>query len=94
MRAVFFDIRLVKTDRRMVETDIVDKTKLSGAIVEMSDRYVIAKNVLRPSKPQRRGRNLDFGFEYFLVVVVARTQHHPVLSKSDWLIDNGMSLRV
>jgi hypothetical protein len=52
----------------------------------MSDRYVIAKNVPRPSEPQRRGRNLDFGFEYFLVAVVARTQHQPVLAKSDWLI--------
>jgi hypothetical protein len=30
----------------------------------MSDCYVIAKNVLRPSEPQRRGRNLDLRFEY------------------------------
>jgi len=70
----------------MVEANVADKTKLRGAIVEMSDRDVIAENVLRPSELQRRGSDLDFGFEYFPVAIVARTQHHPVLAESDWFV--------
>jgi len=70
----------------MVETNVAGKAKLGGTIVKMGDRYVIAENVLRPRKLQRRGRDLDFGFEYFLVVVVAGTQHHPVFAESDRLV--------
>jgi hypothetical protein len=70
----------------MVETDVAGKAKLGGAIVKMGDRYVIAENVLRPRELQRRGRDLDFGLEYFLIVVVAGTQHHPVFAESDRLV--------
>ncbi len=70
----------------MVETNGADKAKLGGPVGEMGGRHVIAENILRPGQLPRLGRDFDLGFEYLLVVVVARTQHHPVLAERDRLM--------
>ena len=75
-----------KAGRRMVETNVADKTKLGGAIGEMSGRHVIAETIPRPGKLPRLGRDFELGFEDLLVVIVARAQHHPVLAEGDRLI--------
>jgi hypothetical protein len=46
---------------------------------------MIAENIPRPEDLARRGRNFEFGLEHDLVIVVARTQHHPVLAERDRL---------
>jgi hypothetical protein len=42
------DIGCVKAGRRMVETNLADKTKLGGAFGELGSRNMIAETVLRP----------------------------------------------
>ena len=70
----------------MVETNVADKTKLGGPVGEKDDSHVIAKNILRRGKLARPGCDFELGFEYLLVVVVARTQHHAVLTEGDQLM--------
>jgi len=81
-----FYIGCAKVGRRMVETNIADKAKLAGPVCEMGGRHVIAKNIPHPGKLLRSGRNFELGLEYPLVVVISRTQHHPVLAEGDRLI--------
>jgi predicted N-formylglutamate amidohydrolase len=73
----------VKAQRRISDADIADKTKLGGPIVELRRRHVITEIVARPGELQRLGRDLDLGMEDFLIFVVARQQHHPVLAERD-----------
>ena len=67
----------------MVETNIAGEAKLAGPGVKMSDRHVIAETILRPGKLPRTGRDFELRFDDPLIVVVARTQHHPVLAECD-----------
>jgi hypothetical protein len=46
---------------------------------------MIAENIPRPGDLAWRGRNFEFGLEHDLVIIVARTQHHPVLAERDGL---------
>src|ERR1700685_2867696 len=72
-----------KLGRRMVETNSADKAKLAGPVVEMSGRHVIAEAVPRPSQLPRFWRDFEFRCDHLLIVVIARTQHHPVLAECD-----------
>ena len=80
-----FYIGCAKVGRCVVETNIADKAKLAGPVCEMGGRYVIAKNIPHPGKLLRSGCDFELGLEYLLVVVIARTQHHPVLAERDRL---------
>jgi N-formylglutamate amidohydrolase len=44
---------------------------------------MIAEYIPGPGELARPGRDFELGFEHFLVVVVARTQHHLVLAERD-----------
>src|SRR5580704_18409897 len=69
----------------MIETNAADKAKLAGPVVKMSGRYVIAEAIPRPSQLLRPGRNFEFCCNHLLIVVVAWTQHHPMLTECDRL---------
>jgi hypothetical protein len=45
---------------------------------------MIAEDILRPDQMTRLGRDFELRFEHFLVLVVARTQHHSMLAERDW----------
>src|SRR5580700_3181201 len=79
-------IGYAKAGRRMVETNSADKAKLAGPAAKMSGRHVIAEAVPRPSQLLRAGGDFEFRFNHLLIVVVARTQHHPVLAECDRLV--------
>jgi hypothetical protein len=72
-----------KVGGRMVEANIADKAKLAGPVGKMRGRHVIAEAIPRPSQLLRFWRDFDLGFDDLLIVVVARTQHHPVLAECD-----------
>ena len=80
------DIGCAEVGRRVVETHGAFEAKLRGAIRETGGRDMIAEDILRPGQLARLGRDFEFGFEHLLVVVVARTQHHPVLAERDRLL--------
>jgi hypothetical protein len=67
----------------VVETNSAFEAKLRGPLCETGGRDMIAEDILCPGKVTRLGRDFELGFEYLLVVVVARTQHHTVLAKGD-----------
>ena len=79
------DIGCVKAGRSMVETNVADKAKLGGAVGELGSRDMIAETVLRPGNLPRSGRDLELRFDYLLILVVARPQHHPVRAECDRL---------
>src|SRR5271166_190677 len=81
-----FYIGCAKVGRRVVETNIADKAKLASPVCEMGGRHVIAEAILRPGKLPRPWCDFELCFNYLLIVVVARTQHHPVLTEGDRLI--------
>jgi hypothetical protein len=70
----------------MVEKNTTLKAKLGSPLGERRSRYVIAKAIPRPGQLSRLWRDLKLGFEYLLIIVVAWTQHHPVLAKRDRLV--------
>src|SRR5580704_7224073 len=74
-----------KVGRRMVETNSADEAQLAGPVVKMCGRHVIAEAIPRPSQLLRPGRNFEFCCNHLLIVVVAWTQHHPVLTECDRL---------
>src|SRR5580693_9466173 len=67
----------------MVEANVADKAQLASPVVEMSGRHVIAEAVPRPSQLPRLWRDFEFRRNHLLIVVVAWTQHHPVLAECD-----------
>src|SRR5580704_699423 len=70
----------------MIETNTADKAKLAGPTAKLSGRHVVAEAIPRPGKVLRTGRDFELCFNDLLIVVVARTQHHPVLAECDRLI--------
>ena len=72
-----------KAGRRMVDTDVADKVKRSGAAGKLGNRHVIAEAIPRPGKSPRARRDFELRFNDLLIVIVARTQHHPVLAECD-----------
>src|SRR5271156_3913088 len=52
----------------------------------MHDRDVVAELISPPSEALRLRANLKFGLQNLLIVVVARTQHHPMLAEGDWFL--------
>ena len=80
------DIGCAEVGRRVVETNGAFEAKLRGPVRETGGRDMIAEDILRPGKLARLGCDFEFGFEHLLVVVVARTQHHPVLAERDRLL--------
>src|ERR1700722_16308833 len=75
-----------KAGRRMVETNSADKAQLAGPAAKMSGRHVIAEAVPRPGQLLRAGRDFELCLNHPLIVVVAWTQHHPVLAECDRLM--------
>ena len=80
------DIGCAEASRRVVDTNGAFEAKLRGPFCETGGRDMIAEDILRPGKLARLGRDFELGFEHLLVVVVARTQHHPVLAERDRLL--------
>ena len=77
------DIGGSEADRRVVEMNGAFEAKLAGSLRETGGRDMIAVDIPRPAQLARLGRDFELGFEHFLIVVVARTQHHPVLAERD-----------
>ena len=80
-----FYIGCAKVGRRMIETNTADNVKLAGPVAKMSGRHVIAEAIPRPGKLPGPGSDFEFRFNYPLIVVVAWTQHHPVLAERNRL---------
>src|SRR5208282_4012486 len=83
---IILDIDLAKAGGCVVQTDAADKTQLGGPFGEIRGRHVIAEAIPRPGKLPWRRRDFELRFKYLLVVIVARTQHHPVFAKGDRLM--------
>jgi len=77
------DIGLAEPGRRVVETNSAFEAKLRSSVFETGGRDMIAEDIPRPGEPARLRPDFEFGFEYLLVLIVARTQHHAVLAESD-----------
>ena len=75
------DIGGAEGRRHMVETNGALEMKLGSRLRETGGRDMIAENIPRPGDLARRWRDCELGFEHLLIVVVARTQHHPVLAE-------------
>jgi hypothetical protein len=52
----------------------------------MRDRNVIAELISTPSKLSRLRSNFKLGLQHLLVVIITRTQHHPMLAEGDRLM--------
>ena len=70
---------------------VLSKRSSEARLRETGGRDMIAEDIPRPGQLARLGRDVEFGFEHLLVVVVARTQHHPVLAERDRLPCSGRS---
>jgi hypothetical protein len=79
------DIGCVEAGRRVVDANGALEAKLRGSVRETGDCNVIAEEILRPGQLARFWSDFEFGFEHLLVVVITRTQHHPVLAECDRL---------
>ena len=79
------DIGCAEAGRRMVDMNGAFEAKLQGPVRETGGRDMIAEDIPRPGQLARLGRDFERGFEHLLVVVVARTQHHPVLAEGNGL---------
>src|ERR1700733_3100233 len=77
------NVGLAEAGRRVVETNSAFEAKLRRSIFETGGRDMIAEDIPRPGEFARPRRDFEFGFEYFLVLIVSRTQHHAVLAESD-----------
>ena len=77
------DVGLAEAGRRVVETNSAFEAKLRSSVFETGGRDMIAEDIPRPGEFARSRRDFEFGFEYFLVLIVSRTQHHAVLAESD-----------
>src|SRR5580704_8005493 len=75
-----------KAGGRMVETNSADKAQLAGPVGKRSSRHVIAESVPRPGQLPRFWRDFEFRCNQLLIVVVAWTQHHPMLAECDRLM--------
>ena len=70
----------------MLETNGADNTQFVRTVGEMRDRNMIAELILPPSKLPRLRPNFKLALQHLLVVVITRTQHHPMLAEGDRLI--------
>jgi len=77
------DVGVAEVGRRVVETNSAFEAKLRSSVFETGGRDVIAEDIPRPGEFARLGPDFEFGFEYLLVLIVPRTQHHAVLTESD-----------
>src|SRR5580704_1256907 len=77
------DVGLAEAGRRVVETNSAFEAKLRSSVFETGGRDMIAEDIPRPREFARLRPDFEFGFEYFLVLIVSRTQHHAVLAESD-----------
>ncbi len=75
------DIGCAEASRGVVDTNGAFEAKLRGPVRETGGRDMIAEDILRPGQLARLGRDFELRFAHLLVVVVARTQHHPVLAE-------------
>ena len=75
------DIGCSETDWSVFKMNGAFEAKLAGPVRETGGRDVIAVDIPRPGQLARLGRDFELGFEHFLIVVVARTQHHPVVAE-------------
>ena len=80
------DISFGEAGRRVLETNGAFEAKLRGPVCETSGCDMISEDIPRPGKLAWLGRDFELGLEYFLVLVVTRTQHDPVLAECDRLL--------
>jgi hypothetical protein len=71
-------------DRR--ETNGAVEAKRLGPASKARDGYMVAEGILDPTQIRRFGSDLEVRFEQPLVMVFARTQHHPVFAEGDRLL--------
>jgi hypothetical protein len=69
----------------VIEANRAVEAKLRGALREAGGRDVIAEIVPGPVDAARLRRDGDARPQYFLVVIVARAQHHAVRAERDRL---------
>src|ERR1700751_4410106 len=70
----------------MVEANDTLDAQFLRASGEAGDRHAITKDVVYPADIGRFRRDDELGVEQFLVVAVARSQHHAVFAERDRLL--------
>src|SRR6516162_8154697 len=83
---ILLDLEVEGISRRVVEANDTLDAQLLRSAGESGDRNTITEDVVHPADISRFRGNDELGIEQFLVVAVARPQHHAVLAERDRLL--------
>ena len=83
---IFLDLKIEDFGRGLLETNHAFEAQLLSSPAEPGNGNAVAENVVDPSDIGGFRRDHQLSLEQFLVVVVARPQHHAVLAECDGLL--------
>jgi len=83
---IFLDLKVEDFGRGLLETNHALEAQLLSSPAEPGNRDAVAEHVVDPSDIHGFRRDHQLSLEQFLVVIVARPQHQPVLAECNGLL--------